>query len=107
MSGDTHLEMKQLTLAPNPGRKLTLSKLKSLSKKYFSIPKVHLKYYPKYVPPDMDDKVKQGIKLIKKKKRKFKGRTSVKKIRKKIGRPKKLPVPLTGVKSITKYFRAV
>ena len=55
----------------------------------------------------MDDKVKQGIKLIKKKKRKFKGRTSVKKIRKKIGRPKKLPVPLTGVKSITKYFRAV
>ena len=51
--------------------------------------------------------IHKRIKLRKKKKRKLRGQTSVKKIRKKIGRPKKLPVPLSGLSSITKYFRVV
>ena len=96
--------MRDLTLPAHPGLKLTETKLKSLSRKYFSIPKKYLDYYPEYkgIVKSIDD---PPAKLNRKRKRDSDNPN--KKLRRKVGRPKKLPVILTGVKSITKYFRPV
>ena len=58
--------MKDLTLATNPGKKLSMKKLKSLSKKYFSIPAAFINYFPKYSKKDSDDE--NPIPIIPKKK---------------------------------------
>ena len=93
--------MRDLTLPCHPGIKLPETKLKSHSKKYFSIPKQFLDYYPKY---RNKDKPKDPIiKRIKKRKRE--PDNPLKRHPRKVGRPKKLPVILTGMKSITNYFR--
>ena len=47
-SNPTDLDMRDLTLASNPGKKLSKKKLKSHAKKYFSIPPAFLNYYPRY-----------------------------------------------------------
>ena len=99
--------MRDLTLAPNPGKNLSKKKLKSLSKKYFSIPAAFINYYdyPKYSKKDSDDT--NPIPIIPKKKKR-KGVKSVgSKKKRRVGRPKKLPVPITGVKSLTNYFRVM
>ena len=57
--------MRDLTLAPNPGKKLSKKKLKNLSKKYFSIPAAFINYYPKYSKKDSDDE--NSIPIIPKK----------------------------------------
>ena len=92
---------RDLTLPCHPGIKLPEAKLKSLSKKYFSIPKQFLDYCPKY---KNKDKPKDPIiKRIKKRKRE--SDNPLKRNPRKVGRPKKLRVILTGMKSITNYFR--
>ena len=94
--------MRDLTLPCNPGRKLTLKKLKSLSKKYFPIPKSFLSYYPKYIPPKEEEvENKDPNKNNKRKLHKQKGKGK----KRRVGRPKKIPMPLTGIKSLTNYFR--
>ena len=110
------LRMVDLTLPKNPGRTLSIDKLKSLSKKYFSIPAQYLKYYPVYVPEkkkqrDEDDaKKKTWVKKLKKarvlsKKRMRKKDETEPKIKRRVGRPRIEPKVCTGVQSITKYFR--
>ena len=59
--------MRELTLAPNPGKKLSKKKLKNLSKKYFSTPAAFINYYPKYTKKDSDDE--NPLPIIPKKKR--------------------------------------
>ena len=96
--------MREVTLPCHPGLKLSDSKLKSISNKYFSIPKEFLSYYPKYEGTSKPEEHK-NIKLGKKRKTDL--HNPLKKKSRKVGRPKKLPVILTGVQSITKYFRTV
>ena len=98
------LALRHLTLPDNPGRKLKETKLKSVSKKYFSIPKMYLNYYPKYKGNDKSDADQKSV-VKNNRKRKRNSQNSVKKLKRKVGRPKKLPSPITGMKSLTKYFR--
>ena len=98
------LLMADLTLPVAPGRALTKAKLISLSKKYFSIPDVFLKHYPK-VPNSIK---KQAVITDSKKKSKRQAEPgsadSVLKKRR-VGRPKKEVEIGTGFQSITRFFR--
>ena len=105
--GTTDIEkigFRDLTLPAHPGVTLKDAKMKSLSKKYFSIPQEILDYYPKY-------KGKGSFipnPVIKKKiKRKRDSNENVNILKRRVGRPKKLPVIVTAMNSITKYFRAL
>ena len=93
---------RDLTLPAHPGIKLKEAKLKSLSKKYFSIPQEFLDYYPKYkgkVPSVPKPVIKKKLK------RKRDSNQNVNILKRRVGRPKKLPVIVTGMNSITQYFR--
>ena len=95
--------MIDLTLPKNAGNTLSMKKIKSLSKKYFSIPYKFLKYYPKFessLPPLEPS----GSKTLNKK-RKLVAKNDHSNIgKRKVGRPKKV-FPSQGLTSITKFFR--
>ena len=102
-----NLRMMDLTLPKHPGKVLAQKKLKSLSKKYFSIPDKFLKFYPKCStlkkqkdPSDTDQK------RISIKRPGNPGTDNVLVKRRRVGRPPKPLEPITGVQSITKFSRA-
>ena len=90
---------KDVLLPLHPGKSLKLTKLKSLAKKYFSIPQKFLKYYPE-VPVDEKKKKNKGVK----RERGSDGVTAPK-AKRRVGRPKKAPVKIPGLQSVTKFFR--
>ena len=101
------LRLQDLTLPVNPGRELTKAKLKSLAKKYFSIPKRFLKYYPEVVLTEEEKKSvesKQKKRAIKRIAKGGRQTTVVKKRR--VGRPRKPVEIVPGIQSITKFFRS-
>ena len=101
-----NVNMRDLTLPIHPGKSLKIKKLKSLAKKFFSIPTVYLKFYPPPPPPDSSSNKKRDI--VKDNKRK-KSPSSINSGEKKrwVGRPKKVPVKLSGLQSVTRYFRVI
>ena len=99
-------KMIDLTLPKHPGRILATSKLKSLAKKYFTIPVKYRSFYPKELPKQVK-KLSRKSKSKSKKRKRESSETSKKKVKRKVGRPKLLaPIP-TGVQSISKFFRAL
>ena len=73
-------------------------------KKYFSIPKKYIKYYPKLVHLKLDDILSEKT-IVQSKKRKLKSNTNIiKGAKKKVGRPKKI-AKFHGLETITKFFR--
>ena len=88
--------MSRLTLPKNGGKVLTKTKLVSLAKKYSSIPEQIRSYYP--------DVSSIKIKSEGNKKRK-REKSSRKPKRRKPGRPKKVPTPVIGFRSILQYFK--
>ena len=96
-------KMLDLTLAKHCGRNLPITKLKSLAKKYFSIPVKYRSFYPEAL-------VTEASKLAKKveptgRKRKKPRDGVMRKVKRKVGRPKGLaPIP-KGVQSVASYFR--
>ena len=96
------IRMRDITLPSHPGRTLTKTKLESLSKKYFSIPKKYIKYYPQAVKIEPDEK--SGENNVCKKKRKRKSHSINKSAKRKVGRPKKV-AQFNGFETITKFFR--
>ena len=97
------IRMRDVTLPSHPGRTLTKTKLESLSKKYFSIPKKYIKYYPKAVMIKLDKKSGKNN-VVCKKKRKMKTDSINQSAKRKVGRPKKV-VQFNGFETITKFFR--
>ena len=101
----SNLRFEDIKLPVHTGNKLSLDKLKSLSKKYFSIPAKYLDYYPKYVKPIKKGKIEQASKS---KKRQLNSKPDAKrKIKRSVGRPKKALVAVPGLQSVTKFFRPV
>ena len=101
--------MQRLTLQRHSGVELKKSKLCSLARKYFSIPKQYRKYYP-----DVSDLVKE-LKLgdvppaLGGLKRKGGMKKDVRVKRRKVGRPSKDEEPVgsvPGTPSILTYFTA-
>ncbi|CAM6102969.1 unnamed protein product [Calypogeia fissa] len=102
--------ISRLKLARHPGLPLTQKKIKSISKKYFSIPVEYLSYYPEMangVPCDNDDEDKvedtQARILTTVTKRKSLRNIDVVGARKP-GCPKKAAPPLANQKSIMTFF---
>ena len=58
----SNLRFIDIKLPVHSGKKLRLTKLKSLAKKYFSIPAKYLPFYPKY-EPEKKVKVKRPVKV--------------------------------------------
>ena len=99
--------MPDLTLTDHPGRALGAKKLKSLAKKYFSIPIKHRSFYPKVL---IKEAKKMGSSESKKKSVKRKNESSAnpsRKVKRKVGRPKLLPPIGHGIQSIANFFRPV
>ena len=93
--------MIDLKLPSHPGITLSKKKIKSLSEKYFSIPKQFLNYYPageSYKIPDLKEY---------KKKRKQQNPAPVQGKKRKVGRPKKVLSVPSGIQSITTFFRTM
>ena len=101
------ITMRDLTLPKHAGKTLTKKKLESLSKKYFSIPKKYLKYYPKFEGPVKDLNSVNSKKANVKKRKLEKLDPNKISSKRRVGRPKKIPLPIIGVNSITKFFRPV
>ena len=97
--------MKDLTLPKHPGRVLAKTKLISLAKKYFSIPVKFRSFYPKELPKEAKKLSKSAKKKIKKRK-KSEINTKVRVVRRKVGRPKKLPPIGKGIVSVASFFRS-
>ena len=98
------VQMSDLTLPVHPGRVLKKLKLKSLAKKYFSIPDEYLPFYPAVSAKIKASLLEAGLK--KKLKRQVKKGGEVRESKKRrVGRPKKALVPVKGLQSITKFFR--
>ena len=101
------LRLKDLTLPVNPGRVLTKAKLKSLAKKYFSIPSKFLKHYPQVV---LTEEEKESVESKQKKRtmRTFAnaGRHGPVEKKRRVGRPCKPVQIVPGIQSITKFFRS-
>ena len=100
----SNLRFNDLTLPTHPGNALSEKKLSSLSEKYFSIPAKYLIYYPKSeaIIAKVMNKGKTGIKQ----KRKRESDVS-RKVKRRVGRPKKVPVKIPGLQSVTKFFRPI
>ena len=102
--------MLRLTLPRNQGVELKKTKLKSLAKKYFSIPEKFRNYYPnvtKEIEELQKEKLKSEVVGSKRKKHKL---TKSNKKRRKVGRPKKVKEPLrsiTNTPSILNFFSVV
>ena len=99
----TSQNMRNLSLPTHTGNALTKTKLKSLYKKYFSIPKKYLKYYPNVDHLKLDKKQNKENK-DKSSKRKLASLQIIKKAKRKVGRPKKV-ASFHGLETITKFFR--
>ena len=97
--------MRRLNLPTHSGNALTKTKLKSLYKKYFSIPEKYLKYYPKVEHLKLELKSNKNNKE-KPSKRKLASDNINKNAKRKVGRPKKV-ASFHGLESITKFFRPV
>ena len=95
--------MRSLTLPTHNGNALTKTKLKSLYKKYFSIPEKYLKYYPKVDRLNLELKANKNNKEKPSKRKLASGKNS-KNARRKVGRPKKV-ASFHGLESITRFFR--
>ena len=98
------LTFRDLKLPFHPGNALKSSKLKSLSKKYFSIPEKFLKFYPKVSQESVGDSNKENV--ASKRARDTESQV-IPKPKRRLGRPKKLPGLIPGLQSVTKYFRPV
>ena len=101
-------KMIQLTLPRHKGRKLKSTKLKSLAKKFFSIPEKFISYYPDVQGIDteeVDHENKQlSINLRSRRKKVVPGVAQIKK--RKVGRPKQVRDPASiKSKSILLYFQ--
>ena len=99
--------MSDLTLEVNPGRSLGVNKLKSLSKKYFSIPKKYRSFYPKVIVKEAKELANSESKKQSIKRKKESEATQSRKVKRKVGRPKLLPPIGHGIQSITSFFRPV
>ena len=101
-------ELVKMRLSPNPGIILKKSKLKSLSKKYMSIPKQFRSYYPSIEDLTDDEGSEEGKEIVpnKVKKRKFKQKLApgVPTKRRKPGRPMKCSAPVDTPSSLS-YFK--
>ena len=84
------LGMRDVLLPCNPGKKLSLKKIKSLFKKYFSTPKLYIDYYPEY---DFEGSEHDISHLVKVNKRKRPINALRNKSKRRVGRPRKLPAP--------------
>ena len=84
------LGMRDVLLPCNPGKKLSLKKIKSLFKKYFSVPKLYIDYYPEY---DFEGSEHDISHLVKVNKRKRPINALRNKSKRRVGRPRKLPAP--------------
>ena len=98
------LSFHDLTLPLHPVKALSAKKLKSLAKKYFSIPVKYLKYYPRIEKEaeEVSENKNNGSK---------RSRKSVSEVlpkaKRRVGKPKKAPIIIHGLQSVTKYFRPV
>ena len=90
--------MAKLKLPRHSGLKLNDSKMKSLAKKYFSIPMKYQAYYP-----DVSEFTKKDKKKGKKKRSGSDVESNAK--RRKPGRPKNPKKLVAGVPSILKFFQ--
>ena len=102
--------MLKLRLEKHEGIELKSTKLKSLAKKYFSIPEKFRGYYPKL--DKQLDEIKQDnssdISVLGKRNKLDKSLQKSKKKRRKVGRPKKVRKPLVSVlntPSILTFFK--
>ena len=100
------VKMVNLLLPKHPGRPITQKKIKSLGKKYFSIPEKYLKYYPPLPVPDKGIVGKEESKNSQKRNLSGDLRSSGQKKRR-VGRPKKQAGMIAGLQSVTKFFRPV
>jgi len=90
--------MPKLKLPRHSGLKLSDSKMKSLAKKYFSIPMKYQAYYP-----DVSEFKEKDNKKAKKKRSGSNVKSNAK--RRTPGRPKKPKKLIPGVPSILKFFQ--
>lgn len=96
--------MMNLTLLKHPGRVLPIDKLKSLAKKYFSIPVKYRPFYPAVLPKEAK-KLARERELKVKKRKKVSSVAGERKVKRKVGRPKLIPPVVTGIQSIASFFR--
>ena len=78
------LEMFNLTLLKHPGRVLPIAKLKSLAKKYFSIPVKYRTFYPQALKTEAK-KLARETGLIARKRKKKSSVAGKRKVKRKVG----------------------
>ena len=97
-----------LNLNKDSGRFLEPTKLKSLARKYFSIPAKYLWYYPEGLEKLAQELEPEDTLITKKKRAVPDMRASAKsKKKRKVGRPKKIPIYDGTTPSILTFFNKV